>query len=150
MKIKLKEGVSGNSYCTAKKDTDIMNKIQIYNVEKSLLDGLNELGMVLGFNTRSGLVRYLFKQFYNDFSYIIDTNASLYLFVDYEVDSIASKFLLDLQSKFGDSLEIISIKSNGNVSRLILCYDGDVNDLNGIIKEIVKLDGVIKIKFVGF
>lgn len=147
--MKLKDGAETNAFCTSKSNVDIVGTVKIYDVPKKLLDSINELGIMLGFKTRSSLIKFLLEYIYNNYNYLLNSDASVYLFVDYEVNSMVSKFILDLQSKFSNDLEVISIKTDNNISRIIFCYTGELNKINGIVKNIVKLKGVKKIKFVG-
>lgn len=128
-------------------DDDIVLRVLIYNVPKILLTKVNEIGNILGINTRSGVIKFIIKHYYDDFKYLIDPSNSAYIFLDYSVKSYANDDLLKVITKY--EIEVMSIKPHGeNVNRMVLSID-DITKINKIVTDIVKIDGILTLKFVG-
>lgn len=111
---------------------------------------MNELGVLLGFKNRSKLVRYLFKYFYDEYQYIMNPKASLYVFIKFDMRSEASAYIMNLHARYMNDFEVLSLKNNDYVTTMVLCYTGDVNRLNGLVNKIMRLKGVKKMRFIGF
>lgn len=131
---------------TDKDDIDVINFIQVYNFPKSLNNKLTELGKMLGFGNRSRIIKYILNDYYRNYTYIIE-NGNFYIFCDYEKDSYANNDLLDIVSKY--NLEVLSIKLNDNACYRMIIFCDDINYLNSIVKSIVRIDGIVKLKFLG-
>ena len=128
-------------------DDDIGLRVLIYNVPKILLTKVNEIGNILGINTRSGVIKFIIKHYYDDFRYLIDPDNNAYIFLDYSVKSYANNDLLKVITKY--EIEVMSIKSHGeNINRMVLSID-NVSKINKILADIVKIDGILTLKFVG-
>lgn len=125
-------------------------KLVVYNVPKSVTDGLASLGSLLGLNNRSRLCNFLFKYFVASYDFLLRGDSCLYCFIDYRTRSGVVDEVLMLSRKF-DEVEVLSLKCRGGgVYRLVVCFDGDVNGLNGYAKGVVECGGVLRVRFVGF
>lgn len=104
---------------------------------------------MLGFSNRSKLINFIIKHFYDNYTYLLNNDSVLYIFIDYNINSYADINIMDIQKKYKD-FEIISVKKiDDDVNRLILSYSGDINNLNNVVKPIIDLDSIYKIRFIG-
>lgn len=138
-----------DNHINSKDDVDTVYRTVIYNTPKKLLQGLNDLGIMLGFSNRSKLINFIIKHFYDNYTYLLNNDSVLYIFIDYNINSYADINIMDIQKKYKD-FEIISVKKiDDDVNRLILSYSGDINNLNNVVKPIIDLDSIYKIRFIG-
>lgn len=120
----------------------------IYSTPKELFDYVNEIGNIIDINTRSGVVKFIIKQYYDEFKYLTDNDSIVYIFLDYLINSYAGNDLLKVILKY--NLEILSNKSHGDgINRMILSTNNAIEELNKVIGSIIKVDGVLLIKFIG-
>lgn len=122
--------------------------MMIYSTPKEFFNYINEIGNMININTRSGVVKFIIKQYYDEFKYLVDNNSDVYIFLDYLTNSYASEYLLDILTKY--NLEVLSIKSHSKgVNRMILSTNNAVGELNKIVSSIVAVDDILLMKFVG-
>ena len=80
----------------------------------------------------------------------MNPKASLYVFIEFDMRSEASAYIMNLHARYMNDFEVLSLKNNDYVTTMVLFYTGDVNRLNGLVNKIMRLKGVKKMRFIGF
>lgn len=120
----------------------------IYNTSKDLFDYITQIGKLININTRSGVVKFIIRQYYDEFKYLVDSDSTIYIFLDYITNSYAPHDLFKLIVKY--DLEILNNKKHDDkINRIVLVTNNDISNINKILSGIVKIDGIVLIKFVG-
>lgn len=129
------------------KNKKVTNIVQIYNVPRELITYISEIGKLVGFGNRSKIIKFIIKQYYDKYKYLIDPNNTVYIFIDYDTNSYASNDLLDILDKY--NLEVLTIRKNKKINRMVLSSNTAFDDLHQILSKIVTIDGILLMKFVG-